>query len=138
MTDKLVAAEDRRDVVLLDIGEQSRTTAFVLMYNESGIALDDFRVTGGVFQGFVAGRLVVSFNARRAPWLLLDRSLVKLASKAEITAAMAALQKLQEDEYAKHHPDEHAAMSEQRRQFLSKFMKGGHGHGVMREPGQYL
>lgn len=128
----LIDARKRMDVTGLDISEQP-DSAYILMYNEMPFAIDDYAVDGhGTLRAWLQGQLpVVSFNARRATWLVITRTATKLASKEEIAEASANLQKLQEEMFAKFHPDEYAAYQKQRRQQL------GLGNGG-RDPGNYL
>lgn len=128
----LIDARKRMDVTGLDISEQPGSK-YILMYNDLPFAIDEWTVNGnGTLQAFVGASLVVAFNARRASWIVLDRSVAKLATKEELAAAAADLQKLQEEVFAKHHPDEYRAYQQQRTRAL------GLGNGGGREPGNYL
>jgi len=126
----LIDARKRMDVTGLDIGEQPESD-YILLYNETPFAINQYEVDEhGTLTGYHAGRKVVAFNARRATWLVIRRDVAKLATKEEIAAASADLQKLQEEMFARFHPDEYAAYQKARRQQL--------GLGSGRDPGQYV
>jgi hypothetical protein len=128
----LIDARKRMDVTGQDIGEQP-DSKYILMYNELPFAIDDYAVNPqGTLSAWLRGQTpVVSFNARRATWLVIKRSVAKLATKEEIASAQADLQKLGEEMFAKFHPDEYKAYLKQRAQQL------GLATGD-RDPGNYL
>ena len=119
----LIEARKRMDVTGMDISEQP-DSKYILMYNELPFAIDHFDVDkDGTLTATLVTRgdgreHVVSFNARRATWLVIRRSVAKLATKEEIASAQADLQKLQEEMFAKYHPEEYQAYQRQRARTL--------------------
>lgn len=127
----LIDARKRMDVTGLDISEQP-SSPYILMYNEMPFAIEHYDVDNhGTLTATLGSKHVVSFNARRATWLVISRTATKLASKEEIAEASANLQKLQEEMFAKFHPEEYAAYRKQRSQQL------GLG-AATKDPGLYL
>lgn len=128
----LIDARKRMDVTGLDISEQPDSKR-ILMYNDMPFAIDHYDVDnhGTLTARLANGEHVVSFNARRATWLVIERGVAKLATKEELASASADLQKLQEEMFAKFHPEEYAAYRKQRQSQL------GLGSGG-RDPGNYL
>lgn len=127
----LIDARKRMDVTGLDISEQP-SSPYILLYNELPFAIDRYTVDGhGTLVAYLGADLVAIFNARRAAWLIIARDRTKLASKEEQASAQADLQKLQEEMFARFHPDEYAAYRKQRSQQL------GLGTSA-RDPGNYL
>lgn len=127
----LIDARKRMDVTGLDISEQP-DSPYILMYNEMPFAIDRYVVDAhGTLTALLGADPVVIFNARRATWLVIARDRTKLATKEDIASASADLQKLQEEMFARFHPEEFAAYQKQRRAQL------GLGNGG-RDPGNYL
>lgn len=126
----LIDARKRMDVTGLDISEQP-SSPYILMYNDMPFAIDGYTVDNhGTLTALLGDQHVVSFNARRATWLVITRTATKLATKEELASASADLQKLQEEMFAKFHPEEYAAYRKQRSSQL--------GLGGGRDPGNYL
>jgi hypothetical protein len=114
----LIEARKRLDVTGMDIGEQGESP-YILLYNEMPFAIDEYQIDGyGTLRARRGDDVVVAFNARRALWLVINRKVTKLASKEEIAEAAAGLQKLQEEMFAKYHPDEFKAYQQQRARHL--------------------
>lgn len=125
----IIEARKRMAVTGLDISEQP-ASPYILMYNDLPFAIDHYEVSEGTLYARLNGVNIVSFNARRSAWIVINRTATKIATKEEIAAAQADLQKLQEEMLAKHHPEEYRAYTEQRRRQL--------GLGSGRDPGNYL
>lgn len=131
----LIDARKRMDVTGLDIAEQP-DSRFILMYNELPFAIDRYEVSDGLLFAYVGANdvPVISFNARRATWLVIQRSVARLATKEELASAAADLQQLQEEMFAKYHPEEYLAYQKQRARTLELPLKGI----AERDPGNYL
>jgi hypothetical protein len=126
----LIEARKRMDVTGVDISEQPGSD-WILLYNDLPFAVDRYTVDDGILIAYLGTEPVVIFNARRATWVMIRRDRTKLASKEDIASAQADLQKLQEEMFAKFHPDEYRAYQKQRAQSL--------GLGTQeRDPGNYL
>ena len=114
----LIEARKRMDVTGMDIGEQP-SSPYILLYNDLPFAIDGYEVDNrGTLIAYIGNDVIVSFNARRATWLVIRRTVARLASKEDIAAAQADLQKLQEDMFAKYHPEEYQAYQRQRARTL--------------------
>ncbi len=129
----LIEARKRMDVVGLDISEQP-DSPFVLMYHDVPYAIDHFRIsTGFILHAYRGDQVILSFNARKAAWLVVRRSVIKFATKEELLVATAEYQKLQESVMSKLYPEEYRVHVEQKRRSL-----GLDSFGPGREPGQYI
>jgi len=114
----LIEARKRMDVTGVDISEQPESD-YILLYNELPFAINQYEVdSSGTLTAYHGGRKVVAFNARRAAWFVIRRDVARLASKEDIAAAQADLQKLSEEMFAKYHPEEYQAYQRQRARTL--------------------